>query len=131
MNYSLRNTIVHAVGDKLRFAESGETIEKPALLIQPSLDLLIFVGESDVAWKMKKMFESVQLSAETPNAEYIVVPLGLNTPYGFSAKQAEYVVNRMSCDTLSHFVVQFYTHLCLDDDIRRWINSEMIGQAAA
>ena len=130
MNYALKRPLVCSDGNELRFIENNQTIRKPAILIQPSLGLFLFVGESEETWKMKRMFESVQDPAEDPNIALIVVPLGLNTPYGFSARQAEYVINRMVLD-VRNFVVQFYEHLCLDDDVRVWLEDEMREFAAA
>lgn len=129
MNLHTNEPLVYASGNTLRFIENNVQIIKPALLIQPALGLLLFVGESEDAWKMKKMFEAVQDPIETPNKPLVVVPLGLNNPYGFSAEQSEYVINRMVRD-VNNFVVQFYEHLCLDDDVRGWIGAEMRVAAA-
>ena len=130
MNYASNRPLVRAIGNELRFIENNQIICKPAVLIQPSLGLFLFVGESEETWKMKRMFESVQDPAEDPNIALVAVPLGLNTPYGFSAKQAEYVINRMVRD-VRNFVVQFYEHLCLDNDIREWLEDEMRESAVA
>ncbi|MDE7244969.1 MAG: hypothetical protein K2O18_13490 [Oscillospiraceae bacterium] len=130
MNYTTKKPLVRAGGNELQFIENNQTILNPAILIQPSLGLFLFAGESEETWKMKRMFESVQDPAADPNIALIVVPLGLNTPYGFSAKQAEYVINRMVRD-VRNFVVQFYEHLCLDNDIREWLEDEMREPAVA
>ena len=130
MIYAAKRNLVRADGNELRFIENNKAILKPAILIQPSLGLFLFAGESEETWKMKRMFESVQDPAEDPNIALVVVPLGLNTPFGFSPEQAEYTINRMICD-VGNFVVHFYEHLCLDDDVRAWLEIEMRKSAAA
>lgn len=99
--------------------------QKPAILIQPSLDLFLAAGETAEIRRMKERLDSVSGPEESQAHPIIVVPLGLGSPYGLSPKQAEYVINRMHSDLDSRFVVRFYDHLCLDPDVRVWIEEEM------
>ena len=109
--------------DKLFF--STRHLQNPALLIQPSLDLLVAVGETPEMRKAKARFDAVATPEDSQTNPLIVVPLGLETPYGLTLEQAEYTINRMSSDLDSHFVTRFFEHLCLDADIRFWINERM------
>ena len=97
----------------------------PALLIQPSLDLFLGVGETAEIRKRKAMLDATSGTEEAQAHPLIVVPLGLGSHYGLSPEQAEYIVNRMDSDLDSNFVTQFFEHLCLDADIRVWIEEEM------
>lgn len=97
----------------------------PALLIQPSLDLFLGVGEAAEIRERKAMLDATSGTEEAQAHPLIVVPLGLGSPYGLSLEQAEYIVNRMDSDLDSNFVTQFFEHLCLDADIRVWIEEEM------
>ena len=94
--------------------------QKPAILIQPSLDLFLAAGETAEIRRMKERLDSVSGPEESQAHPIIVVPLGLGSPYGLSPKQAEYVINRMHSDLDSRFVVRFYDHLCLDES-RGWV----------
>lgn len=97
----------------------------PALLIQPSLDLFLGVGETAEIRKRKARLDSVAGPDASQADPLIVVPLGMGSPYGLSLEQAEYVINRMNSDLDSHFVTSFFEHLCLDADIRVWLEKEM------
>lgn len=109
--------------DKLFF--STRHLQNPALLIQPSLDLLVAVGETPEMRKAKARFDAVATPEDSQTNPLIVIPLALKTPYGLTLEQAEYTINRMSSDLDSHFVTRFFEHLCLDADIRFWINEKM------
>ena len=92
--------------DKLFF--STRHLQNPALLIQPSLDLLVAVGETPEMRKAKARFDAVATPEDSQTNPLIVVPLGLETPYGLTLEQAEYTINRMSSDLDSHFVTRFF-----------------------
>lgn len=104
---------------------STRLLQAPALLIQPSLDLLIAVGETAEMRQVKSRLDSVADPEASRTDPLIVVPLGLGTPYGLNLEQAEYAINRMSSDLNSNFVTRFFEHLCLDADIRVWLEKEM------
>lgn len=71
------------------------------------------------------MLDATSGTEEAQAHPLIVVPLGLGSPYGLSPEQADYIVNRMDSDLDSNFVSRFFEHLCLDADIRVWIEEEM------
>lgn len=116
---------VHISGKNLYFSLSSSPLVNPAILIQPSLGLFLMAGETSVIRQERDMFKSVMPPDEFQSHPIIAVPLGLGNPYGLSLEQTEYIINRMSSDIAPNFVIDFYNHLCLDADIRVWIEEEM------
>lgn len=93
-------------------------IRDPAIILQPYQGLLAGFGEKRDMSAKYDMLRSVD-----PETIYILVPLAVGHEHGLSASQACFLINLLDGPDGQDFMAEFHEHLCLDDDVRRWIDS--------
>lgn len=103
----------------------GVPLEDPAAIIQPYQDLLTAYGETAEMRRRLEMLESVD-----PDVDYVLVPFAMGLPDGLSPEQAAFLVGLLS-DPDAHAVAEFHERLCLDDDVRPWIDAKMAKRKGA
>lgn len=94
--------------------------EDEAIIIQPYQDLLTAHGPIS---KMRQRLE--MLRNVDPDTMYVLMPFALGRPGGLSRKQADLLLAALSEGPGKRpgIVSKFHEHLCLDDDVRPWIDS--------
>lgn len=115
---------VYADGNVLRYRAGGE-LEDPAVIIQPYGGVLLACGERDDMDARYGMLKGVD-----PEGTYVLVPFAMGRQGGLSPSQAAWLIDALGDPSDSAIVPEFYRHLCLDDDVRNWIDGR-IAEAGA
>lgn len=102
--------------------------EDEAIIIQPYQDLLTAHGPLP---KMRRRLE--MLRNVDPDTMYVLMPFALDRPGGLSRQQSRLLLAALSEGPGKRpgIVSRFHEHLCLDNDIRPWIDSLRDGAAGA
>ena len=93
-----------------------------AIIIQPYQNLLTAHG---TLADMRQRLEL--LRGVDPDTLYVLVPLAIGCEGGLSERQARFLVRYLLGVAVrkDSAVCQFYERLCLDDDVRPWIDARM------
>lgn len=97
-------------------------LRDPAILIQPYQDLFLDCGEKDGMRRKLGLLRGVD-----PEGFYVLVPLALGCPGGLSPDQAARLIDHLADPFRTGLVTEFHERLCLDDDVRDWIDARLKG----
>ena len=108
-------------------ADAGKIPPEPdqALILQPYQDVLAGRGPLP---DIRRRFD--MLRSTDPETIYVLVPLAVGLPGGLSRRQARDLMTLLSDPEKKGMVSAFYEHLCLDDDVRPWIDKMTKGGTA-